>query len=91
MDVIDCHPSHEMTTRFLEFDTIHDPVYECKICEEYACSMCSLDDDDPLREPCVGYSWLIQRQVTGLDGITRTVKHSGTGWPKPPKRTTQIT
>jgi hypothetical protein len=73
------HPSHDIEENWDTPDP-HCPSWHCRTCRELACSMCKLDDDDDLRAPCLGYPWYESKQVTGDDGITRTVKKSGTGW-----------
>jgi hypothetical protein len=44
--------------------------------------MCPLEGDDDLAVTCLGFHWYKSIKVTGDDGIQRTVRKSGTGWPK---------
>ena len=88
MEVAKVHPSHQLAGHWNDYADGHESQWKCTVCEESACQLCELEDDDALAEPCIGFSWLDARHVTGPDGITRTVKNSGTGWPELPKRTT---
>jgi hypothetical protein len=73
------HPSHDVELDY-DFPDPHNPGWRCRTCREGTYSMCELDEDDEMRAPCIGYPWCESRQVTGDDGITRTVRKSGTGW-----------
>lgn len=74
------HPSHQVEETW-DFPDPHNPGVRCTICDHAACSMCPLDGDDELAVTCPGFSHWQSMAVTGGDGIQRTVRKSGIGWP----------
>lgn len=76
------HPSHEVLLDYDVPSDRHNPAYRCTVCEETACSMCELEEGDALAVTCLGFPWHQGIEVTGDDGITRTARRCGTGWPK---------
>lgn len=88
MEKSDADPSHQLVTYWNDYADMHESQWKCAVCEESACQQnCPLEDTDALAEPCAGFSWVDAVMVDGPDGITRTVKKSGTGWPELRKAT----
>lgn len=82
MKLIDAHFSHTLIDYFDDYaQDYHEIQWKCTVCEEAACKGCPAAGT-ALAAPCIGFSWLAALHVTGPDGITRTVKKSGTGWPE---------
>lgn len=75
------HPSHDV---YLDDDAPdpHSPAWRCSICEETECAMCKMPADSELAHTCAGFAWWDGIKVIGDDGITRTVRKSGIGWPR---------
>lgn len=79
-DGVKIHPSHEIEEDW-DVPGDHVPLSACTICKEATCSLCPLDDDEPLAVSCLGFSRWQSITITGDDGIQRTVRKSGIGWP----------
>lgn len=82
MELSEIHPSHEM--EYSDYGSDRHDDHNCKICHMSTCLMCHTGsgmDDDELAQECIGYSHWDDIEVEGPDGITHTVKNSGTGWP----------
>jgi len=82
MDPADIHKSHFIEESDYGTDP-HNPSYRCTVCGLASCVMCDTGentDDDELAAECAGFPVWDAIEVTGDDGITRTVKPCGTGW-----------
>lgn len=85
MEKSDIHESHDIEEDYEFAQDPHNPAWFCRTCRFTSCVLCSTGeglDDDELAAACLGYSHWDSRKVIADDGITRTVKKSGTGWPK---------
>lgn len=83
MDVKLVHPSHRMEDD--EYGSDDHCTMRCTVCEYGHCYLCTGgQDDDELKAQCVGFSW-----YHGIydDGGKLIGRKSGTGWPKPAKKT----